>query len=72
MQPAGGGPLPVQVTATPGLAGSAIGLSPDGKWFWDGAQWRNVSADGRYWWDGTNWQPVDGVAAGAGALPPAG
>lgn len=72
MQPAGGGQLPVQVTSTPAAAGTSIGLSPDGKWYWDGAQWRNASADGRYWWDGGNWQPVGGVATTAGAPPPVG
>ena len=72
MQTAGGGPLPVQVTATPGVSGTSVGLSPDGKWYWDGGQWRSVSADGHYWWDGASWQPVGGVATAAGAAPPVG
>jgi hypothetical protein len=72
MQPAGGGPLPVQAASTPMAAATSIGLSPDGKWYWDGGQWRNVSADGRYWWDGAKWQALGGVATGAGAPPPVG
>lgn len=46
--------------------------SPDGNYWWDGAQWQPVSAasvstvpanttyspDGNYWWDGSQWQLV--------------
>ena len=34
-------------------------FSPDGLWWWDGAQWRPaVSADGRWRWDGGAWVPA--------------
>lgn len=36
-----------------------VQLSPDGQWFWDGAQWRPAySPDGRWRWDGRQWVPV--------------
>ena len=44
-------------------------VSPDGFWWWDGAQWRStMSPDGRWRWDGRAWVP----AAPAGAPPRAG
>jgi hypothetical protein len=34
-------------------------VSPDGLWFWDGAQWLSTtSRDGQWKWDGTVWQSV--------------
>jgi hypothetical protein len=65
-------PMPVPVAGAPATAGTSTGLSPDGKWYWDGGMWRNVSADGRYWWDGAKWQQVGAVATAAGAPPPVG
>jgi hypothetical protein len=47
---------------------SAVQLSPDGGYWWDGQAWRDAthevpataqrSADGRFWWDGRRWRPV--------------
>jgi len=66
VQPAGAAiaGLPTQFT------GGGIGLSPDGKWYWDGSQWRNVSPDGRYRWDGAQWRELGGVGPAVGAPPP--
>lgn len=33
-------------------------LSPDGKWYWDGQQWRTTSSDRRWWWNGSTWQSM--------------
>jgi hypothetical protein len=43
-------------------------LSPDGKFWWDGAKWQDatlsvppgaqVSSDGAYWWDGKAWRAM--------------
>ncbi|HEY8816803.1 MAG TPA: hypothetical protein VIP57_17115 [Candidatus Dormibacteraeota bacterium] len=52
------------------FTGGGIGLSPDGKWYWDGSQWRNVSPDGRYRWDGAQWRELGGVGPAVGAPPP--
>lgn len=52
------------------LALSGAGLSSDGKWFWDGVQWRNVSADGRLRWDGAQWQELGSSSSALGAPPP--
>ena len=52
------------------FTGGGIGLSPDGKWYWDGGQWRNVSPDGRYRWDGAQWRELGGVGPAVGAPPP--
>lgn len=38
-------------------------LSPDGKWRWDGAAWRQVSDDGMWWWDGSEWHLLSSVAS---------
>jgi uncharacterized membrane protein len=36
-----------------------VQLSPDGRWFWDGTQWRPAfSPDGRWRWDGRQWVPA--------------
>jgi hypothetical protein len=33
-------------------------FSPDGLWWWDGAQWRSaISPDGRWRWNGQAWEP---------------
>ena len=56
--------------ATMPFTGGGIGLSPDGKWYWDGSQWRNVSPDGRYRWDGAQWRELGGVGPAIGAPPP--
>jgi hypothetical protein len=59
------------VTGLPiSAAESASGLSPDGKWFWDGLQWRNVSADGRHRWDGAQWRELETTSVAEGAPPP--
>lgn len=58
---------PVVAPAVPG-AQTAVPLSPDGRYWWDGQAWRDVayevpphaqhSADGQYWWDGRAWRSV--------------
>jgi hypothetical protein len=52
------------------VAGSSVGVSPDGKWYWDLSQWRPVSEDGNYRWDGTEWQEMGTVYSAKGAPPP--
>jgi len=64
--PAGGAPIGIPAPA----AGSSAGVSPDGKWYWDLAEWRQVSEDGRYRWDGTQWQEMGTVYSAKGAPPP--
>jgi hypothetical protein len=49
-------------------ATSAVQMSPDGKYWYDGQAWRDASAeappgaqrssDGTLWWDGQTWRPV--------------
>jgi hypothetical protein len=58
------------IAGVPTFTGGGIGLSADGKWYWDGAQWRNVSPDGRYRWDGAQWRELGGVGPAVGAPPP--
>jgi Flp pilus assembly pilin Flp len=49
----------------PTPSGTRPTFSPDGLWWWDGAQWRPaVSPDGRWLWDGRGWVP-----AGPARLP---
>ncbi len=64
------GQLPMQVTAAPAATGTSAGISPDGKWYWDGAQWQKVSDDGRWRWDGTRWIELGVVYSAKGAPPP--
>jgi hypothetical protein len=52
------------------VSGSGAGLSSDGKWFWDGVQWRRVSADGRRRWDGAQWQELGSSDFAFGAPSP--
>ncbi len=63
------GQLPMQVPTTPAAAATSPGLSSDGKWYWDGAQWQKVSDDGRWRWDGTQWLDI-GIAYSAKGAPP--
>ena len=65
-QPAAGFPMvaPMPVSST------SVGLSPNGKWFWDGVQWREVSPDGRYRWDGARWRELGPMGPAVGAPPP--
>jgi hypothetical protein len=38
-------------------------FSPDGFWWWDGAQWRSaISPDGRWRWNGQAWEPARPLA----------
>jgi len=72
MAMAGGvpGQLPMQVAATPAAPGTSVGVSSDGKWYWDGAGWQKVSDDGRWRWDGTQWIELGVVYSARGAPPP--
>jgi hypothetical protein len=48
--------------------GATLHLSPDGRYWWDGREWKDISqwvppnvqrsADGAWWWDGSRWRPV--------------
>jgi hypothetical protein len=60
---------PVMGTPTP-APGSSVGVSPDGKWYWDLTQWHPVSEDGRYRWDGTQWREMGTAYSAKGAPPP--
>jgi hypothetical protein len=43
-------------------------FSPDGLWWWDGAQWRPaISPDGLWRWDGRTWVPAGPPARRGGA-----
>lgn len=45
-------------------------LSADGRWYWDGAQWRSlVSPDGRSVWNGQAWVPLAPTAPAPEAGP---
>jgi Flp pilus assembly pilin Flp len=53
VQPMGGNPPPTAPTL----------FSPDGFWWWDGAQWRSaLSPDGIWRWDGRSWVPNRPIA----------
>ncbi len=45
--------------------------SPDGKWRWDGAVWRQLSDDRMWWWDGGTWAPTGSSEAheSEGSIP---
>lgn len=44
-------------------------FSPDGFWWWDGAQWRQALSQDRLWrWNGQAWVPAQ-TAPGASAPP---
>jgi hypothetical protein len=52
---------------TPAI-GTSLQLSSDGRYWWDGHEWKDIqqwvppdvqrSADGTLWWDGSRWRPV--------------
>jgi hypothetical protein len=66
-----GMPTPVSSTGVPmPVSSTNVGLSADGKWFWDGGQWRNVSPDGRFRWDGAQWRELGARGPSIGAPPP--
>lgn len=45
-------------------------FSPDGMYYWDGAQWTStLSPDGRYRWDGSSWVPTRWTGPAAVAEP---
>ena len=41
-------------------------LSADGKSWWDGTAWHQVSDNGKWWWDGVNWKEIPTTAVVAG------
>jgi Flp pilus assembly pilin Flp len=50
----------------PGAGAAPTTFSPDGQWWWDGAQWRPaVSPDGRWRWDGRSWVPAQPAQGGS-------
>jgi hypothetical protein len=50
----------------PGQSAPTV-FSPDGLWWWDGAQWRSaLSPDRRWRWDGRAWVPAGVLPARAG------
>ncbi len=45
-------------------------ISPDGRFYWDGAQWRSlVSPDGKSIWNGSQWVPLEPAPAAAAEAP---
>jgi hypothetical protein len=72
VQPTAGPPIgmPTPVGVPTPVSAPNAGLSADGKWFWDGGQWRNVSPDGRYRWDGGQWRELGATGPAIGAPPP--
>jgi hypothetical protein len=56
-----------------GVVPGGLTMSPDGAYWWDGAQWRDATAevpavaerspDGAYWWDGHRWRPAPEASA---------
>ena len=66
------GNLTPAMAAAPAAMGSppagGVQMSTDGKYWWDGQNWRDAAAeappsaqrsnDGALWWDGQNWRPV--------------
>ncbi|GAA0816504.1 papain-like cysteine protease family protein [Spirilliplanes yamanashiensis] len=36
--------------------------SEDGNYWWDGAEWRQLSDDGHHYWDGAQWHPAEDSA----------
>lgn len=38
---------------------TSVTVSPDGRFWWDGAQWRPVSDDGCWRWSGTRWLQME-------------
>jgi hypothetical protein len=45
-------------------------ISADGRFFWDGAAWRQLSPDRRWFWDEVSWQPTPALAPpGPPAVP---
>lgn len=57
-----------RASSRPVAVQSALQLSPDGAYWWDGVRWRSAasdipptamrSPDGAYWWDGRSWRRV--------------
>lgn len=48
----------LQTAASP-ISQNAIGVSPDGFWYWDGSRWLStISPDGLWRWDGLQWAPA--------------
>jgi hypothetical protein len=67
---ASGMPMAVTIPQSAAMPGSSPGVSADGKWYWDNAQWRQVSDDGRYRWDGAKWVEMGTAYSAKGAPPP--
>ena len=42
-----------------GRRSQPLQMSNDGRWYWDGREWRSaISEDGLWRWDGREWKPV--------------
>lgn len=81
-------PTPPQIDAPQSSATAAAGsamqqvggqvgtLSPDGQWYWDGANWKSaISPDGRWRWSGQNWvenRPQAPLSSATGLVTPSG
>jgi hypothetical protein len=60
--------------ATQLATATALHVSPDGRYWWDGQAWRDASRDvppgalrsddGYYWWDGGEWRLIDQSTSG--------
>lgn len=43
---------------------TSVTVSPDGRFWWDRAQWRPVSDDGCWRWSGTRWLQMEATRFG--------
>ena len=64
----------IRVVEPAALSPVTVQMSPDGRCWWDGAQWQDAdhtvpphaqrSHDGRMWWDTVRWRPLPDQALG--------
>jgi von Willebrand factor type A domain len=48
---------------------TALMMSPDGHFWWDGARWLPISDDGRWRWSGTRWLLMESTPSRPGSSP---